>query len=63
MDADLARECAVHKTRAECPDALIEFLRGGYGLIVHDGGTSVVSVDFCPWWGSKLPEPADLSES
>ena len=27
-----------------------------YGLIVHDGGTSVVVIAFCPWCGSKLSE-------
>ena len=27
-----------------------------YGLIVHDGGTSVIAIKFCPWCGSKLPE-------
>jgi hypothetical protein len=26
-----------------------------YGLPVHDGGTSHVRIEFCPWCGTKLP--------
>jgi hypothetical protein len=62
MDHDLNQKCDVHKTRSDCPHAMIEVVRGGYGLIVHDGGSSVVEIGFCPWCGSKLPEMADLSE-
>jgi hypothetical protein len=27
-----------------------------YGIIVHDGGTSMVRIQFCPWCGTRLPE-------
>ncbi|WP_443053651.1 DUF6980 family protein [Streptomyces sp. NBC_00285] len=27
-----------------------------YGLIIHDGGTASVGIDFCPWCGRRLPE-------
>jgi hypothetical protein len=27
-----------------------------YGLIVHDGGGSSISIEYCPWCGVKLPE-------
>jgi len=27
-----------------------------YGLLVHDGGDSYISISFCPWCGQKLPE-------
>lgn len=56
MDHDLTHKCDVHMSRFDCPDALIAVVGGGYGLIVHDGGRSVVGVRFCPWCGSKLPE-------
>ncbi len=54
MDYDLNRACDVHKSRYACPDALIDFTGGRYGLIVHDGGSSLVQIDFCPWCGSLL---------
>ena len=62
MDHDLNQSCDVHETRSDCPDALIKVVRGGYGLIIHDGGSSVIEISFCPWCGSKLPEIGDLSE-
>lgn len=41
-----------------CPDVLIGF--GAefqeYGLIIHDGGTSSFTIDFCPWCGRRFPE-------
>ena len=56
MDADLDRKCEIHSARADCPDALIARVRGGYGLYMHDGGSSVVEISFCPWRGWKLPK-------
>ncbi|WP_145751101.1 DUF6980 family protein [Nitrospirillum amazonense] len=55
MAGDLNRSCKVHADRSDCPDALINQVRGGYGIIVHDGGSSVVEIAFCPWCGTKLP--------
>jgi hypothetical protein len=63
MTHDLDRKCPTHKTRSECPDAMIATVRGGYGLIVHDGGSSVIEIRFCPWCGAKLPEIGDLPDS
>ncbi len=56
MDYDLNQKCDQHKDRYACPDALINRVRGGYGLIVHDGGSSVIEIAFCPWCGSRLPK-------
>ncbi|WP_414642019.1 DUF6980 family protein [Actinocrinis sp.] len=25
-------------------------------MIVHDGGASVILIDFCPWCGERLPK-------
>jgi hypothetical protein len=61
MDYDLNQKCDVHKGRHDCPDALIRFMRGAYGLIVHDGGSSVIGIRFCPWCGSELQGIGDLS--
>lgn len=27
-----------------------------YGMIIHDGGSSYIKIDFCPWCGKKLPD-------
>ena len=57
MDYDLAQRCEQHPDRYDCPDALVDYsarLRQ-YGLIVHDGGHSVITIEYCPWCGTKLP--------
>ena len=51
----VASTCAQHPDRYDCPDALIARVRGGYGIIVHDGGRSVIEICVCPWCGTKLP--------
>jgi len=58
MRDEIARRCADHGDRFECPDALVEYTDrfDEYGLIIHDGGTSVRAIEFCPWCGSTLPE-------
>ena len=48
--------CEQHPNRYDCPDCLVEYRpeSGRYGLIVHDGGESMIVIHFCPWCGSKL---------
>jgi hypothetical protein len=49
--------CA-HAAPQNCPDALIIYsdkLRE-YGLLIHDGGSSSLAINFCPWCGAKLPD-------
>jgi hypothetical protein len=48
----------MHPDRFECPDCIIDHspVFREYGLIIHDGGTSSLSIHFCPWCGAKLPE-------
>ena len=57
MAAAVARTCDEHLDRFTCPDCLISHSPQSdeYGIIVHDGGTSVVVIQFCPWCGSRLP--------
>ena len=57
MLVELGRGCE-HTTRYECPDALVEYLSNfdEYGIIVHDGGSSIVQIIYCPWCAAKLPE-------
>jgi len=56
MAAQLERQCAEHPNRFDCPDALVAYFPkdGSYGLIVHDGGSSTISIAFCPWCGARL---------
>jgi hypothetical protein len=54
MDYDLNQKCDLHGERFDCPDALIGFGENGYGLLIHDGGTSSIAIKYCPWCGSQL---------
>jgi Domain of unknown function (DUF6980) len=58
MTRDLQHVCEDHPGRSDCPDALIEYRQETreYGLIVHDGGSSMVQINFCPWCGINLAE-------
>lgn len=49
-------KCDIHENPYDCPDKLILFDEKDhdYGLIIHDGGTSSIEIEFCPWCGSKL---------
>ena len=60
MDYDLTQKCDVHESWFDCPNALIGLVRTGYGLIVHDGRSSVIEIGFCPWCGSKLPKIGEI---
>lgn len=47
--------CADHSTASDCPDAPVGRTgTGRYGLHVHDGGTSLLEIHFCPWCGARL---------
>jgi hypothetical protein len=39
-------------------DALVAYIPkfDEYGIIVHDGGSSMIQIHFCPWCGTRLPE-------
>jgi hypothetical protein len=60
MAADLAQVCDQHADRFDCPDALVAEVRGGFGLIIHDGSSSLVTISFCPWCGAHLPPIGEL---
>ncbi len=56
MVEELAKTCERHPDRADCPDALVEYWpdRGLYGLLIHDGGSSMILIDYCPWCGRRI---------
>lgn len=49
--------CASHDDPSDCPDALIIYVPkfDEYGIRLHDGGTSYMLIQFCPWCGARLP--------
>jgi hypothetical protein len=58
MGQQLELVCQKHPGAGQCPDNLVTFWPQfqEYGLVVHDGGDSVVSIRFCPWCGTRLPD-------
>lgn len=56
MNGMVAHTCEQHPDRFDCPDCLVEYLTrtDEYILIIHDGGSSGISIEFCPWCGAKL---------
>ncbi len=57
MEEQINYKCPVHTDAFDCPHNLINYtpIFDEYGIIIHDGGTSVMVINFCPWCGSKLP--------
>src|SRR5687768_7293439 len=42
----------------DCPDNIIYYSPrfDEYGIIIHDGGTSYITIKYCCWCGMKLPQ-------
>ena len=48
--------CEDHRDIWDCPDCLV-YLNNkteSYGLIIHDGGQSYITIKYCPWCGKPL---------
>jgi hypothetical protein len=58
MSAQVDFVCEQHQDPDLCPDKLVTYIPRfrEYGLLVHDGGSSVCVIGFCPWCGTRLPE-------
>ena len=58
MRTQLLHECEQHPDLNDCPDILVVYDSrfDEYGMPIRDGGTSVISMYFCPWCGTKLPD-------
>ena len=56
MEYFASYECADHKNKYTCPDCIIDINEQNqtYGIIIHDGGESVIRINFCPWCGMPL---------
>jgi len=51
-------KCLEHPNLDDCPDNIIQFISkfNEYGIPIRDGGSSKITIKFCPWCGKKLPE-------
>ncbi len=58
MEQRLTLGCNLHDSEYDCPDVLVSYLSkfDEYGLIIHDGGSNSISITYCPWCGTRLPE-------
>lgn len=44
------------KTKYDSDDIIYYSLKfDEYGIIIHDGGSSYITIEFCPWCGKRLP--------
>lgn len=62
MRYNVERTCDVHADRFDCPDCLVHYDKSSnsYGLIIlNEAGGGTISIAYCPWCGTKLPERAD----
>lgn len=58
MGAALVNACPEHANDPfACPDMVVAYSDtfDEYGLIVHDGGASYLTISFCPFCGAELP--------
>lgn len=56
MEEQLQNTCDDHDDPYECSDIVVVQMYGEwFGLPVHDGGRSAITIDYCPWCGARLP--------
>lgn len=50
--------CSQHPDVFDCPDNLIYYSPrfDEYGIIIHDGGPSYITIKYCCWCGAELPK-------
>ena len=48
--------CDLHKSKYDCVDVLItkHANKSKPVIIIHDGGSSGISINYCPWCGKKF---------
>ena len=58
MSNQIRFECSEHPDPFSCPDKLVHYSDKfkEYGIIIHDGGSSISVIHYCPWCGEKLPK-------
>jgi hypothetical protein len=55
MRSQMDWNCEHHADPTECPDALIGRVGKNktLGLLIHDGGSSFIPINYCPWCGAR----------
>lgn len=58
MAEQIDYRCAEHPDPYDCADNLLVYVAPfqEYGIAVHDGGSSAVTIANCPWCGRRLPD-------
>jgi hypothetical protein len=59
----VTHRCPQHPDPRDCPDVLVLPAAGAYGLPIRDGGAAVSLIRYCPWCGTRLPEPRPAPDS
>ena len=57
MNNQINLKCETHENDYDCPDKLFSFNPkfNEYGIIIHDGGSSAIQINYCPFCGTELP--------
>lgn len=60
MEAAIEFDCSQHATPWECMDVPVIYneVFDEYGLVMRDGTSAYVLLQYCPWCGTKLPDSA-----
>jgi len=57
-------KCDQHSDPYDCADAiLVEQKVHGFGIPIHDGGSSMIKISFCPWCGSRLTKDSSADRT
>lgn len=64
MAEQLTSVCPDHPEPQDCPDVLVRHraATGVYVLWIHDGGSSFITIAYCPWCGVPLGPPPAAGE-
>jgi hypothetical protein len=56
MASQFSKKCEIHDSTFDCPDVILDRDEKGsqYRILIHDGGTSGISIKFCPWCGKEI---------
>lgn len=65
MQSAVTHQCDKHASVFDCPDSVVYYSSrlDRYGLIVHDGGSSYVSIAYCPWCGISLTSSGTINQN